>query len=76
MYKRALVAIDRDKESASKVLQAAKDRAAELLVIHVLEPQEIQYSVDPTLVGSITRALQEQALTSALLRIQKLCAES
>ncbi len=59
MYKRALVAIDRDEASAHQVLKAARQRAQELLILHVLEPHEVQYSVDPTFTGSITAALQE-----------------
>lgn len=76
MYKQALVALDRDEASASQLLKAAKERAEILHILHVLEPHEIQYSIDPTLVGSMTRALQEQALASALARINKLCDQS
>lgn len=76
MYRRALVAIDRDKVSAHQVLKAAQERAGELYILHVLQPQEIQYSVDPTFVGRITSALEKQAIDSATQRILSLCETS
>lgn len=76
MYKRALVAIDRDERSSHQVLKKAAQRATELFVLHVLEPQEIQYSVDPTFRGRLTRQLELQAKESALHRVQSLCEES
>ena len=69
MYQRALVAIDRDEESAHQVLQKAAQRATELMVVHVLEPQEIQYSVDPTFRGRLTLQFEQQAKDSATQRV-------
>lgn len=76
MYKRALVALDSDEDSAQQVLEAAHDQADVLNVLHVLDPHEVQYSVDPTFVGRMTRALQAQAVSSASARIHKFCNES
>jgi universal stress protein A len=77
MFDRILVAVDLVPGPARKVLGRAlalKNPAGEAWVIHVVEPQYVQYSVDPTFTGSLTRAMEEDALAAARSRLEEICA--
>ena len=77
MFTTVLAAIDLDAESAEFVLRKAQTYVATggaLHVCHVVEPQYVQYSFDPTFTGSLTRSLEDEALASARRRLAELCA--
>jgi len=75
MFDKILAAIDLDEESASAVLDKAQALAkGELWVIHAVEPQYVQYSIDPTFTGSLTRAMEEDAIKAARTRLAEVCA--
>ena len=75
MFDKILVAIDLDQESASVVLDKAKELArGEVWVIHAVEPQYVQYSIDPTFTGSLTWAMEEDAINAASSRLKEVCA--
>ena len=76
MYKKVLAAIDLTEASANYVLEHARPfvtSGGELFAVHIVEPQYIQYSFDPTFTGSLTRSLEEDALTVASNRLGELC---
>ncbi len=75
MFDKILAAIDLDEESANAVLDKAQSLArGELWAIHVVEPQYVQYSIDPTFTGSLTRAMEEDAISAATTRLREVCA--
>lgn len=77
MFDKLLVAIDLVAESANCVLTRAEELAGEggeIFAIHIVEPQYVQYSIDPTFTGSLTRAMEEDAINAARGRLQELCA--
>lgn len=75
MFDKLLVAVDLVAEPAQQVLTRAMALGAdEIHVVHVVEPQYIQYSVDPTFTGSLTRALEEEAINAGHTRLAELCA--
>jgi universal stress protein A len=75
MFDKILAAIDLDEESANVVLDKLKDLAkGEVWVIHAVEPQYVQYSIDPTFTGSLTRAMEEDAIKAAKSRLAEVCA--
>ena len=76
MYKKVLAAIDLTEASANFVLERARPFVAaggELFAVHVVEPQYVQYSFDPTFTGSLTRSLEADALAVASNRLGELC---
>lgn len=80
MYGKALVAIELGSDPARQVLTRACEFAAlslpgkaALRVVHVVEPQYVQYSFDPTFTGSLTRAMEQQAIATAARRVAELC---
>lgn len=76
MYRNVLVAIDLFEEPAKAVLEHARNflsAKGELSVIHVVEPQYVQYSFDPTFKGTLTRSLEQGALDTAAGRLAELC---
>lgn len=80
MYDNVLIAIDLTREAANRVLSGARAFARKsagphpkLSVVHVVEPQYVQYSFDPTFTGSLTRSLEKDALEGATARIAELC---
>ncbi|MDA1074731.1 MAG: universal stress protein [Proteobacteria bacterium] len=75
MYKKALVAIDLSKEEANLVLSRSTALIPDGVrsVVHVVEPQYVQYSFDPTFTGSMIKALEDEAQRSALRRVEALC---
>jgi universal stress protein A len=80
VYKNILVAVDLSEDPARRTLAGARAFAeksgatgAKLSIIHVVEPQYIQYSFDPTFTGSLTRSLENEALKSASNRVAELC---
>ena len=76
MYAHLLIAIDLTVDASSRVLERAASFAGDgqrIDVLHVVEPQYIQYSLDPTMTGSMTRELEAAALTIAGERLQTLC---
>ena len=80
MYRKALVAIELGSEPARQVLERASAFARDSLagpealwVVHVVEPQYVQYSFDPTFTGSLTRALEDEAIAAAARRVAELC---
>ena len=77
MFDKILVAIDLDQESADPLLAKAKSLAkGEIWAIHVVEPQFVQYSIDPTFTGSLTRAMEEDAIKAARARMNEICTSS
>lgn len=75
-YRNVLAAVDLTQPSAGTVLQGALGFApegAELHVSHVVEPQFVQYSVDPTIRGTLSRSLEQEALEAAAERLAELC---
>lgn len=75
MFDKILAAIDLDQDGANIVLDKAKALAkGEVWVIHAVEPQYVQYSIDPTFTGSLTRAMEEDAINAARSRLAELCA--
>ncbi len=76
MYRKVLVAVDLTEASANFVLERAKPfvkEGGELYAVHVVEPQYVQYSFDPTFTGSLTRSLEQDALEIAAARLGELC---
>lgn len=79
MFTTVLAAVDLAAPPAEFVLEKAASYVAsggKLHVIHVVEPQYVQYSFDPTFTGSLTRDLEESALQSAAQQLAEVCAES
>ena len=77
MFDKILVAIDLDQESAETVLKRALELAkGEVWVVHVVEPQYVQYSIDPTFTGSLTRAMEEDAVKAARTLLAEACRDS
>ena len=77
MFDKILVAIDLDADSAGRVLARAKELCrGELWAMHAVEPQYVQYSIDPTFTGSLTRAMEDDAIKAARGRLAELCAGS
>ncbi|MEQ8861037.1 MAG: universal stress protein [Pseudomonadales bacterium] len=76
MYRNVLVAIDLTAQPAAYVLERARSFVAAidaLSVIHVVEPQYVQYSFDPTFKGTMSRSLEQGALDVAATRLGELC---
>jgi universal stress protein A len=74
MFDKILAAIDLDQEGASVVLDRAQALCkGELWVIHVVEPQYVQYSIDPTFTGGLTRSMEEDAIKAARRRLSEIC---
>jgi len=76
LFDAPLVALDLILEPARFVLGRAVEMAGaadRLQVVHVVEPQHVQYSFDPTFTGSITRALERDALDLARQRLAEIC---
>ena len=72
MYRNALVAIDLTEPAARSVLERARTLLADdadLTVVHVVEPQYVQYSFDPTFTGSMIASLEAEARRSAGRRV-------
>lgn len=79
MFDKILVAVDLDLEGARTVLDRGLTLAGtsgELWVLHVVEPQYVQYSIDPTFTGSMTRAMEEDAVNAARTRVAEICEPS
>ena len=75
MFDNVLTAIDLSLPAANQVLEKATSlNPGKLCVLHVVEPQYVQYSIDPTFTGSLTRTLEEEALATARKRLAELCA--
>jgi len=80
VYKKALVAIELSSDPARQVLERACAFARDsmsglgaLRIVHVVEPQYVQYSFDPTFTGALTRRMEEEAIAAATRRIAELC---
>ena len=77
MFDKILVAIDLEPESAEPLLDKAKSLGdGEVWAIHVVEPQFVQYSIDPTFTGALTRAMEEDAIQAAKSRMKEICSGS
>lgn len=77
MFTTVLAAVDLAAAPAAFVLKCAASYVAtggKLHVIHVVEPQYVQYSFDPTFTGSLTRDLEENALQAAADQLAEVCA--
>ena len=75
VYQKLLVAIDLVEDSAKQVLTAAQaffGADVEVSVLHVVEPQYVQYSFDPTFTGSLVKSLEREAMESAQRRVAEL----
>lgn len=76
MYRNVLAAVDLTEEAADPVLRHARAYLSEtgtLYAVHVVEPQYVQYSFDPTFKGTLTASLEEGALNVAAQRLAELC---
>jgi len=76
VFNNVLVAVDLIMEPARFVLDKTRefvDADATIHVIHVVEPQYVQYSFDPTFTGSLTRSLERDALEGAAQRVAEIC---
>lgn len=76
MYRKVLAAIDLTTRSADAVLTNARRFLAdggELWAIHVVEPQYIQYSFDPSYKSTISPSLEQSAMEAAAARLAELC---
>jgi universal stress protein A len=77
VYRKILAAVELFDHPARLVLSRAGELArgrAELWAVHVVEPQYVQYSFDPTFTGSLTRSLEQNACDAAAARLAELCA--
>lgn len=74
MFNKILVAVDLQIEPAQVLLKrcAALD-PGEIWVLHAVEPQYIQYSIDPTFTGSLTQAMEEDAIQAASAQVAEIC---
>ena len=74
MFGKLLIAIDLEIAPARAVISRALELASdEFWVAHAVEPQYVQYSIDPTFTGSLTRAMEEDALAAARSRLAEIC---
>lgn len=76
MYRNVLAAVELSQSSAALVLETvSKIAGADALVtaLHVVEPQYVQYSFDPTFTGSLIKSLEREAMESAARRLAELC---
>ena len=74
MFDKVLLAVDLELEPARNLLErTAALEPEELWVTHVIEPQYIQYSIDPTFTGTVTRAMEEDAIRATLARLAEIC---
>lgn len=74
MFDKVLVAVDLELEPARDLLSRAVELSSgELWVTHVVEPQYVQYSIDPTFTGSLTRAMEEDAVRATQARLAEIC---
>lgn len=76
VYQKVLAAIELTAQPADRVLEHARQfvtAGGALAAIHVVEPQYVQYSFDPTFKGTLTRSLEQGALDVAATRLAELC---
>lgn len=76
MYRNVLAAIDLTERSANLVLEHARNFLAGdgvLNAVHIVEPQYVQYSFDPTFKGTVTESLEQGAIDAAAGRLAELC---
>jgi universal stress protein A len=76
VYNNVLAAIELAARPADLVLRHARDLVSadgSLSVVHVVEPQFVQYSFDPTFKSTISRGLEQDALDMAATRLAELC---
>jgi universal stress protein A len=77
MFDKILVAIDLEPDSAGVLLNKARELSrGEVWAIHSVEPQYVQYSIDPTFTGSLTRAMEVDAIEAARARMAEICMNS
>ncbi len=73
MFDKILVAVDLDPEGAELLLKKAQSLGSgEVWAIHVVEPQFVQYSIDPTFTGALTRAMEQDAISAARARMKEI----
>jgi universal stress protein A len=76
VYDNVLAAIELTSAPAERVLRQARDfirPGGNLSVVHVVEPQYVQYSFDPTFKSTLSRSLEQDALELAAARLAELC---
>jgi universal stress protein A len=76
VYENVLAAIDLVEQTAEPVLRRARaflSPQGALHAVHVVEPQYVQYSFDPTFKGTLSRTLEQEALETAAARLAELC---
>jgi len=77
MFDKVLLAVDLELEPAKALLaRTLALRPGEVWVAHVVEPQYVQYSIDPTFTGSITHAMEADAVQSTARRLDEICRDS
>jgi universal stress protein A len=76
VYRNVLAAIELTTAPAERVLRRARELAgpeASLTALHVVEPQFVQYSFDPTFKSTLARSLEQDALDLAAARLAEVC---
>lgn len=76
VYRNVLAAIELTSRPARLVLEHARRLLAEggtLCAIHVVEPQYVQYSFDPTFKSTLSESLEQGAVDTAAARLAELC---
>jgi universal stress protein A len=76
VYRNVLAAIELVEAPARAVLEHARGFLTEggtLCAAHIVEPQYVQYSFDPTFKGTLTESLEQGALDTAAARLAELC---
>jgi len=76
VYRNVLVAVELTAPAAERVLRRAREFLTDggnLHAIHVVEPQYVQYTFDPTFKSTLSRAMEQDALDLAAARLAELC---
>jgi universal stress protein A len=76
LYRNVLAAIELTGPAADLVLRRARAYVAAgggLSAIHVVEPQYVQYTFDPTFKSTLSRAMEQDAVDLAAARLSELC---
>jgi universal stress protein A len=76
VYRNVLAAVDLTSPAADRVLERARAYVTAdgaLSVIHVVEPQYVQYTFDPTFKSTLSRAMEQDAVDLAAARLAEIC---
>jgi universal stress protein A len=76
MYSNVLAAVELIGPAADLVLRRARayvTAGGDLSAIHIVEPQYVQYTFDPTFKSTLSRAMEQDAVDLAAARLAELC---